>query len=48
MVLSEPEMHAGYTLYTSIPHGISELIDASGDVVRSWTAVPKAKVTRCD
>jgi len=26
----------GYTLYTSIPHGLAELIDLDGNVVRAW------------
>ncbi|MEM7306467.1 MAG: arylsulfotransferase family protein [Planctomycetota bacterium] len=47
VVLRDPERaEPGYTLYTSIPHGIAELVDAEGQVVQSWSDSAEPRWTR--
>ena len=40
VLLDQEAAYPGYSLYTSIPHGIAELIDLNGEVVHAWHIEP--------
>ena len=44
----EQRSYPGYNLYNSLPHNLAELIDADGNVIRSWTYEPSSRWIRCE